>query len=296
MSKGKASILNDDNEFLTHNENNYLINKIYDNDNYFVKINDNGQKDLCYIFFSSNGLYNANDKFAFEEKIINEDRYEWINLTENINAYKKIYIRDIWLSWYVKGINSKIDSIDLLVEWLKKETKDYRVRIVGMSSGGYIGALIGTMINAEMCFCFSGQFSLENHNNHVNDNMLLNKYYKSRGHWYEIYNEIKNSPINIVYFFPEYVDHDKIQSYYVEGFENVISVGFKSKIHAKTIFNYDYQRLLEMDINEVRNLIRNINKLPTSALKFSYKINGPYRASKLLLKKILRKISNMTKF
>ena len=282
-------IVNANNKFLTQDENNTLINEIYDKNNYVIKINDRGQQDLCYIFFSSNGLYSVNNKESFEKQIIDEDRYEWSNLTANINAYKEIYIRDIWLSWYVKGINSEIHNIDLLARWLKKETKGYRVRIVGMSSGGYIGALIGTIINAELCFCFSGQFSLENHNNHINDNILLKKYYDTRGHWYEIYNEIKKSRINIVYFFPEYVIHDKIQSHYVEKFENVISVSFNSKIHAKTIFSYDYPKLLEMDIEEIRMLLSKLTKLPASALEFSYRLNGTYTASKLLLIKILKK-------
>lgn len=282
--------LNTEHKFITHDENNIIINKVYDNNNYVIDINKNGIKDLCYIFFSSNGLYNLDDKFSFQEEIINKNKYEWKSLSKSINAYKKIYIRDIWLSWYVKGINSRINTIDLLIDWIKEETKGYKVKIVGMSSGGYIGALISSIINAEMCFCFSGQFSLKNHNNHINDNILLKKYYDSRGKWYDIYEYIKQSKVNIVYFFPEYVEHDKIQSNFVKLYKNVLSISFKSKLHSKTIFSYDYQKVLNMNIEDLRKIENNINNKPISALKFSYKVNGLYKCSKLFLKKIINKL------
>ncbi|MBS5924671.1 hypothetical protein ACV3RU_06880 [Clostridium perfringens] len=284
------------NKFITYDENNLLINKIYQKDNYVIKSNEKGEKGVCYIFFSSNGLYNANDEKSFEKNIIEKDRYEWINLSSSICVEKEIYIRDIWLSWYVKGINSKISSIDKLIEWLREETYGFKVKIIGMSSGAYIGTLIGSILKAELCLSFSGQFSLNNHNNHVKDNNLLKKYYNSRGGWYDIYELVGQSKINIVYFFPEYVMHDKIQSEYVKNYENVLSISFNSNIHAKTIFSYDYPKVLKMNIKEFRILLENMKKTPISAFEFSYKINGKYRAIILFLKKAINKIKTKLMF
>ena len=138
-----------------YSEENKCIMDYYINDkNYKVVVDDNCDNNLCYTFFSSNGLYH-NDEFSFNMAMKN-NKYEYINIAKSIKAKKKIFIRDVWLSWYVKGINYEIDSISKLLEWLKENTEGYSNIIVGTSSGGYIGAIASWYIDAEVCFCNCG--------------------------------------------------------------------------------------------------------------------------------------------
>jgi hypothetical protein len=67
--------------------------------------------DICIIYFSSNAIYFPNDRAAFCQKIVKENRFEWKN---NIlkSARKVIFIRDVLKSWYLKGISSNINLIE----------------------------------------------------------------------------------------------------------------------------------------------------------------------------------------
>ena len=49
--------------------------------------------------------------------------------TDNIKIRheKIIYIRDIWLSWYVVGINAKYNTIDALIKKMREETEGMQV-------------------------------------------------------------------------------------------------------------------------------------------------------------------------
>ena len=87
-----------------HNE---IVLKAYQDDNY--QCVETGEKsDLCYIFFSSNGLYYPNTKMIFEEQIFLKDRYEWKWVVKNSKipqiASRIIYVRDIYKCWYSRGI------------------------------------------------------------------------------------------------------------------------------------------------------------------------------------------------
>lgn len=89
---------------------------------------------------------------------------------------KEIFIRDIWLSRYIRGNNTDIDTIDKIIQFIRKETVNLKVVTVGVSSGRFIAVLIASKIDAEMCFDFSGQFSLEHHFVHVHRNIWIRDY------------------------------------------------------------------------------------------------------------------------
>ena len=40
-------------------------------------------------------------------------------------ASKHIFVRDVFKTWYITGINSKINNVPLLAELLRKETEGY---------------------------------------------------------------------------------------------------------------------------------------------------------------------------
>mgnify|MGYP001116680174 CR=1 FL=1 len=71
----------------------------YFEDNYKV-VNFPGKSKICIIFFSSNGLYYLNEVKTLKKEIINDDYYEWLNISksERIQKYARriIYVRDIY--------------------------------------------------------------------------------------------------------------------------------------------------------------------------------------------------------
>lgn len=52
-----------------------------------------GKKDgIAYIFCSSNSLYKKDDRQDFVSKVVNKDKFEWENITQDIDHEKIIYI------------------------------------------------------------------------------------------------------------------------------------------------------------------------------------------------------------
>ena len=92
-------------------------------------------------------------------RITKIDKFEWRKHLIR-RAYKQIWIRDITKEFYVRGINNQINSIDKMIDFLKKETEGYRSICIGSSAGGYIATLLGAVLNAEYVYCFSGYFNL----------------------------------------------------------------------------------------------------------------------------------------
>ena len=92
------------------------------------------------------------------------------------------YIRDIWLSWYVVGVNAKYNTIDALIKKMREETEGMQVITVGVSSGGFIAAILASSLKASYCLDFAGQFSLLHHWTHVDTNPFLKELYSKNGH------------------------------------------------------------------------------------------------------------------
>lgn len=167
-------------EFHTLDWTNGLLQSVYcaRNGNILIR-NNNSANNLCYIYFSSNDLYIKDNKEDFLDKIVQDNRFEWTNRSAVVKPKKEIFLRDIWLSWYTLGVNSEINSVDKMIEYLKQETNGFEIVTVGVSSGGYIAAIIAVTLNATMCFDFSGQFSLANHFDHIEKNPFLHEYVKN---------------------------------------------------------------------------------------------------------------------
>lgn len=239
------------------NDSNELLKYAYENDNYVEKLI-NPNSDLCYIFFSGNGLYYPDEEEVFENVVLKADRYEWTEISksdyvQNI-AGKCIFIRDIYKSWYVTGINNRIDTINKLVDVLKSKVSGYRVRTVGNSAGGYMAALVGALINAEIIFDFSGQFSLYAEEV-VDSYYFLNKYKNDicRSSYYNILPYIKDY-VPIMYFFPNYSKYDMKQSELVKTLDNVYSFAFDEYKHGSTMKGSDIPIVLSLSRNRLENL------------------------------------------
>lgn len=169
-----------------------LAEQIYSNDNYIVHDNNtdgvlNNKK--CVIYCSSNNIWMPNEESAFRYSFVENDYYEW-NKTRVHNADREIWIRDIYKSWYVTGINKRICSIDLLIEFLKNMTTGYDVEILGSSAGGYIAVILASALKANKAVVFSAQFNLTHPK--IESNPLIRKYKNSeREKYYQLYECLK---------------------------------------------------------------------------------------------------------
>lgn len=103
-------------------------------DNYKIEYTGEGRECVA-VYLTSNALFYPHTAEKFNEAVIERDRYEWTRLKIR-RAQKHIFVRDIYKQWYASGINSTINSIDKLTEWLRKETSGYNSLIINGSSGG----------------------------------------------------------------------------------------------------------------------------------------------------------------
>ena len=136
------------------------VKKVYqDQDNYLIEYSEEVPKKYCIIYFSSNDIYYPNTENAFIEQLLGKNRFEWYKTRINY-GHKHIFIRDIQKQWYLGGINSRIDTPEKLIAFLKNETKGYLVIAIGSSAGGFASIIYGQLLNAERIYSFNGQFEI----------------------------------------------------------------------------------------------------------------------------------------
>ena len=138
-------------------------------------INNNNNSDLCFVFFSSNGLINGKKT---KEYIIENDYYEFINICNNPKirniSSKILLLRDLELNFYVNGINEAINSIDKMIELIKVNTKNKHIIAAGYSGGGYMAILISLFLdNVIKVFSFGGVLNLYSWKGSLNDTSFL---------------------------------------------------------------------------------------------------------------------------
>lgn len=125
-------------------------------DNYKIVSTTDGSPDICAIYFTSHDLYYPNTEESFRYSIYEKDRYEWTNCLI-AEAGKHIFLRDVHKQWYLSGINSRISTPVLLLNFLRNQTKDMKVVTVGSSAGGYAAIRFGEWLCAERVIAFSPQ-------------------------------------------------------------------------------------------------------------------------------------------
>jgi hypothetical protein len=229
-------------------DNPYLSNDYIDGNIKIINLQNKSNR--CLLFCSGNGLYYPNTLEEYINKIRIENKYEWDNTAKNKiiqkTVSKIIFIRDIFKQWYVTGINSKINNIEKLSEYLRQETRGYEVTIIGNSAGGYIGVLIGLLIKAKIIITVSGQFNLWDF---VDKNPLLKKYKNELQHskYYNIM-KLMEEETNILYFVPINCETDIPQYELVKKYQQVKIVKFNSNRHGLgEIHSMNYPILLRYD-------------------------------------------------
>lgn len=234
-------------EFYSKNDNYYIMDIVPENKN-------------CLIIFSSNGLYVPNTEEAFVEKIIKNDRYEFMKVSRTVKIEKQfgkiIFVRDVWRSWYVRGINQELNSIDKVIEKLKELTAGYSVVTTGISSGGYMAVVTGIKLKAEKVLCFSGQFFLGNSQRNCINIRYEND--ETRNKYFDIVALVEKTEVPIIYFYPAQCDADKRQAERVIGYSNVVPFAFDYAIHAQTVVPCNFKYLFGMSVEEYRKLSKKL--------------------------------------
>ena len=155
------------------------------------------------------------------------------------------------------GINSEINSPERLTEFLKKETKGYRVTALGSSAGGYAAVLYGSLIAAERIYTFNGQFELKS---------LLTKSYEAVNPI--IFRERDNPEINRYYEIGKYISYvAAVYSFYSrykndafqcakagDAVKNVIA--FNTRRHGLPFFKNNAGKILTMNDEELKRPTR----------------------------------------
>lgn len=230
----------------------------YEKDNYQC-IDTGAKSQLCYIFFSSNGLYFPDEEKVFQEQIIQKDRYEWKWVVSNSRipmiAGRIIYVRDVFKDWYSKGISRENNTIEKTVQLLKNLTEGYRIVTVGSSAGGYMAVLTAVMLKAELCFNFSGQYVLREQGDRTYRNITK---------------LLENFTGSIMYFVPAYCEQDQVQYNMIKNIPCIKEVLFNGHKHAETMFAGNMSYIVDQDQDQLYKIYKTYKGKKVDKIKFLF--------------------------
>lgn len=224
-----------------------IIRKIYENEeNIFVEdIHMGGNK--CYVFFSSNGLLKSFKECDIEEELVKRNRYEWKSIAETFKYHRDlgriIYVRDVYLAFYIYGINKSLDTVDKIIEKIAQLCKGYEITTVGISSGGYLATICAIKLNAKRAFNFSGQYDIWERLDETTKKYCVSKY--GNYGYVNICDLVEMSNgIPIFYFCPVGCSHDFANYQLVRNIPQVKCFLFPDKNHAATVYPFNFPDLL----------------------------------------------------
>ncbi len=247
-----------------------IVNHIYDTqNNYLIEYNNNGEKDLCAIYFCSNDIYFPNTEEIFRKRIVEKDFYEWYH-SRIQKASKHIFIRDIFKQWYLAGINKNINTPDKLIEFLKKETEGYEVITIGSSAGGYAAMLYGSYLNTKYILAFNPQFEINTlfESSSENINPLIFRIKDERVKYFDI-TKVINPQIEIFYFYSNASKWDIEQNKYCPT-GNIYPIEFKSAHHGIPFLKV----ALPIVINQENDKLISLSKRKHNPIIFTIKMVG----------------------
>lgn len=265
---------------------NEIVENAYSKQNYRILEHNGGG--YCVIYCSSNDIWYPNEEYAFRNAILEKNRYEWENIHSKL-ASKEIYIRDIYKSWYVTGINEKIDTIDKLVHFLKTEIGELPTILIGSSSGGYLASALGCILNAEYVIAFSAQFELRNKwAEEVNP--FLQKYENKWSKYYDLKDLLNQSQTPIYYIVPIKSEQDLYHYEYVKNLSCIHPMTFNSKHHGVVMPKCCLGKLISLNKSEIGGLFESEKGKILFPIFFSIHFAGLIPTVACLIKMILHKI------
>ncbi len=238
-----------------------LIKKYLEENNYIIKTS-NTKSNVCYVFFSSHGLYKENDNPKILKTIHDTNRYEWLSIAsnENIakNSSKLIFLRDLRKIFYQKGINNEINSIKEIANFLNRETKGYDVYLVGSSAGGYAAFLYSNMIkNVKRVYSWGGVINLMFHSSYY-ESKFFNDFNKE----YSLVTPYISKNAVIIHFYGTRSKYD-LKEYEIlatNNFDNVISVPLRTTEHAPRPSGSDIIKILSCSDSHLQKIKMKLSK------------------------------------
>jgi len=85
--------------------------------------------------------------------------FEFFNSISDLNC-DKIFCRDFQQAWYQKGVDSELDSLNKVIEYLNdsiSKNQYEKICFIGNSMGGYAAILFGTILNVDRVISFAPQ-------------------------------------------------------------------------------------------------------------------------------------------
>ncbi|TSA55956.1 MAG: hypothetical protein D4R39_05065 [Methylophilaceae bacterium] len=139
----------------------FAVQKAYaQHANYVVINNPDYTINECIILFSSNALYFPNDEATASRVLLEENRFEFQQHAPK-SFRKIILVRDVFKTWYLKGINASTNNREEVVALLKSLTGNLPITCAGVSAGGYAAMYFGVQLQAKLILSLAGQVSLE---------------------------------------------------------------------------------------------------------------------------------------
>jgi len=216
------------------NINPELLEQAYKLDNYLIE-ETSEHYEYVAIYFSSHGIYYPNENEILSETVLKKNRFEFYkNRVEK--AGKHIFLRDVFKQFYAKGINSQLDCVDKVAEFLREQSGGKKIVTVGSSAGGYAAVLFGILLNAEVVYSISSIFDIVNL---FQSQEEFKKYkiiyenvnYNPISKYFNITNLIDYHEKPIFYILPFYNVEDKGQYEFIKNKKNVYSFKIKSTEH-----------------------------------------------------------------
>lgn len=248
-------------------DSNTALKNVYEkNENYKIVINDRKNKN-CIIFFSENGLYYPDSIEVFNEIIVNKNRYEWeqVSKSEEMTNHfgMMIFVRDIYKTFYVKGINHDVSSIDALLELLEEKTAGYQIVTCGNSAGGYMAVIAGKHLSADRIFSFGGQWEIGGRG------YFLKKYALSAKHC-KYYNIVDLAGGNVCWFYSALNEGDNRQREVIgKGYNDILPFAIASRIHGDLILFPCYEKVLLSPLSDIEKISKKYHGKLISKKRFA---------------------------
>lgn len=261
-----------------------IVKQIRKQDNYLIRYSDDCPgKEYCAIYFSSNDIYFPNTETVFQKRIVEKDFYEWYG-SRIQKAHKHIFVRDIFKQWYLAGINEKINTPELLNDFLRQETEGYKIIAVGSSAGAYAAILHGSLLGAERVIAFNPQFEinslLERSQEAINPLVFRLKETNTRK-YYDIVPFVNDS-VDIFYFYSNQSSWDMEQCRHSEKLKEIHRISFSTAHHGIPFLKVALHKVLNLEKNDLEHYAKKVQ----SPFIFTVKTVGIKKAVSGFLKQL----------
>jgi len=249
---------------------------------------------VLYIFFSSQGLWNAPDPDSFSQRVISQDYYDYYNVTQSKffakNKFDLLFVRDIYLSWYAYGINERVDSQSALTDFLAEKSKAYdEVVAVGSSAGGYAAILFGARINADRIIVFGAQNDLAGHLEFYKDSDVYDYFDADSGRAIlDLAPLIREYSGKIYYFYASRAKVDIFQFSRLEGAPCVVAFPIRSDEHGRTLLAENMLDVICASDKKMLRIAKRIEGKEIGSVGFCFLSGGIFRFSAIMIRKIYR--------